>query len=192
MIGWGMYLRGMINWLWGNIGWRMDYRSMNYRSMIGWLWGMICWCVDHRGMVYNWSMVSWFRWWMVGGRLGVCWFVINRSWGMIWLWRMVRLRCMIGYRGMIGLWGMVGFRGMIWFRCMVRCRGVVWFRGMVGIRCMVGYMGRGMNTYNRFLMSSISMDRLRGDCWLTSYMCMISKVGLVNRHVDSGGITLLE
>merc|ERR1719430_2898818 len=124
------------------------------------------------------------NWWMIWS----C-FVITRLRFVINRFRFVvnRLRFVVNRgRGMIWFRWMVWFRCMVWFWCMIGCWCMVWSW------CMVRNCCRGMNSYDRFFISTVSMKRVWRDCRLTGYMGLVSSVGLVDRHMDCGGRTLLE
>jgi len=162
--------------------WLMVGGSVHLRSVVGWLGR----CIGRsRGMVgglgsrdigRGWSMVLRFRSRSVISRFGsrsmVGWSMDNRSMMNNW--------CLIWGRFVVYRW----WRGMVGFGRMVGCWGVVWSRSVIRFWSMVGDVGRGVNTYNRFLYTTIAMDRLGRGSRLAGYMSMVSIVGLVDRHMD--------
>jgi len=124
----------------------------------------------------------------VGNNRGVIWgrgMVNNRgvirSSGMVDNRGMVRSRGMVDNRGVIGGRGMVDNRGMVSRGSMV-CRG--W-----GISNMVGNSSRSMDSSHCLLITSISMDSLRGSVGLAGNAGMISTMGLVDRVGDGRSIS---
>jgi len=174
-IGWS---RGMVGGLSRNVGrgWGMvgglgsrgvvgRFRSRGVVGRFG-RGGVVGWSMDYRGMMNNRCLIR--------GRFVVYW----------WFWGMVWLRSFIGCRSMVWLWSFIRCRCMVGFGRMVGCWGVVGSRSVVGFRGVVGDNSRGVNTYNRFLYTTIAMDRLGGGSRLAGYMGVVSIVGLVDRHVD--------
>merc|ERR1712126_288405 len=121
---------------------------------------------------------------------------MGRSWSMVSRFGSRSMVSRFRSRGVVG-WSMDN-RSMMNNRGLIRGRFVVyrWWRGMVGFwgfircRCMVGFgsmvgdVGRCVNAYNRFLYTTIAMDRLGRGSRLAGYMSMVSIVGLVDRHMD--------
>ena len=105
----------------------------------------------------------------------------------------IRGRGMVNNRGVIRSSGMVDNRGVIGGRGMVDYRGVVSRGSMVscgwGITNMVGNSSRSMDSSHCLLITSISMDSLRGSVGLAGNTGMISTMGLVDRVGDGRSIS---
>jgi len=105
----------------------------------------------------------------------------------------IRGRGMVNNRGVIRSSGMVDNRGVIGGRGMVDNRGMVSRGSMVGrgwgISNMVGNSSRSMDSSHCLLITSISMDSLRGSVGLAGNAGMISTMGLVDRVGDGRSIS---
>jgi len=105
----------------------------------------------------------------------------------------IRGRGMVNNRGVIRSSGMVDNRGVIGGRGMVDNRGMVSRCSMVGrgwgITNMVGNSSRSMDSSHCLLITSISMDSLRGSVGLAGNTGMISTMGLVDRVGDGRSIS---
>jgi len=112
---------------------------------------------------------------------------VGNNRGVIWG------RGMVNNRGVIRSSGMVDNRGMVRSRGMVDNRGMVSRGSMVGrgwgISNMVGNSSRSMDSSHWLLITSISMDSLRGSVGLAGNAGMISTMGLVDRVGDGRSIS---
>lgn len=181
MVGGSVHLRSVVGWLGRCIGRCRGVVGGLWSRNIGRGWSMVS-RLGSRGMVSRFrsrSVISRF-----GSRGMVGWSMDNRS--MMNNWCLIRGRFVVyrWWRGMVGFWGFIRCRCMVGFRRMVGCWGVVWSRSVIRFWSMVGDVGRGVNTYNRFLYTTIAMDRLGRGSRLAGYMSMVSIVGLVDRHMD--------
>jgi len=112
---------------------------------------------------------------------------VGNNRGVIWGRSMVNNRGVIRSRGMVDNRGMVRSRGMVDNRGMVS-RGSMVGRGW-GITNMVGNSSRSMDSSHLLLITSISMDSLRGSVGLAGNAGMISTMGLVDRVGDGRSIS---
>jgi len=69
---------------------------------------------------------------------------------------------------------------------------VVGSRGVIGGGSIAGNGGGSVDSCNRLLMVSITMDRLGSSVGLAGYASVMSTVGLVDRYGDGGSITDLD